>query len=163
VSVPAQSKNVSKRPIKPLAQDYDLNFIDPSKFIEQNNFIPQPSVLLSQTKPLQDLAGSGENLTEERFLKSRQKARAKLTIPKDANFVPGGFVYPPKSIPRVSRRLNSLIGHVPDREPETANQMPGSTAVRRGQSFAFTSKLTRNESSNSLEHKMRSRSNSSDE
>ena len=76
-----------------------LSYISRSKFIQQNNFIPQPSILLSPRlsgKLGQEAAllASGENLTEERFAKSRQKKQRLLRVvqpfPADANFVPGG-------------------------------------------------------------------------
>lgn len=38
---------------------------------------------------------SGENLTEERFAKSRsRKQRPKIPFPADTNFVPGGNLLP---------------------------------------------------------------------
>jgi len=55
-----------------------LTFVNPEKFIVQNNFIPQPSILLNQgAGPVgqghqaQKFIESGENLTQERFTKSR--------------------------------------------------------------------------------------------
>lgn len=85
-SPPSQSLNQLLKMITlkdPQKKKKTLNFINPEKFIVQNNFIPVPSILMNQTASgklkhvgsgqaqMRTFIDSGENLTQERFTKSR--------------------------------------------------------------------------------------------
>lgn len=75
-----------------------LKLINTEKFIQQNNFIPVPNIMLntyqgqkpmlddrpfSSTQPFSfNFYQSGENLTKERFIKSRQQAKRNQHVPE---------------------------------------------------------------------------------
>ena len=75
-----QTKPVAEtQPTETEMRSEAFKFINPQKFIIQNNFIPVPSILMQQkgagkgslNASNQAFINSGEALTQERFVKSR--------------------------------------------------------------------------------------------
>ena len=144
-----------QQPEKDQKQDA-FKFINPQKFIIQNNFMPVPLMQqknsIGLTNPNQAVF-SGENLTQERFTRSRQakrRPRAVLPFPQ-ANFIPGSSTVE-------ARQWNFEIGRGTSQGPPAdadtvANKFPPQTSgTGRGASFGFASRLSSQNSMDSFRH-----------
>lgn len=109
-SLKSHERNKSSDLFKPKKEQF--NYVNPEKFIMQNNFIPVPQILMNQTVSNNKvIESSGEHLTQEGLSRIRHLKQRRLM---------------PQSVPPVAQRDNS------------EKTLPQNSGNREGPNFMFT-------------------------